>query len=157
MRTTADAIKSVQLYLAQEVFPAPWDVRRVLENQRVERPYVLITQNGPDVTSPDVFAPTVTIAITVHAYPVKADTREAADDAALDLRALLWRAFKVGLGDFAKPNRVPLWDFDPATVPEGQEAPYRNYCDYMRIPGDVSTHTIRDPADPTLVTVVCDF
>lgn len=155
MRTPLDAAKSVQRYFGL-VLPPPWDVRRTLEaGMEVERPFALVTRNGPVLSSGPINAVEVSLAFTVHAYPPVPDLRQDADDLGLELSHLLWQAVEGGVGP-GRPRRLPLWDFDPATVPAGQAAPFRSTRDFLRVAADPQINVIADTDDPRALTVALD-
>jgi hypothetical protein len=155
MRTELDADLSMQRYMGL-VLPPPWDVRRELEAGMVaERPYALITRNGPTLSSGPIGALLLSLAFTVHLYPAAPETREAARDLDMELRQTLWQAVEGGVGP-ARPRRLPLWDFDPETVPAGEAAPFRSERDFLRVDTDPSISSVRDGDDPRVLMVALD-
>lgn len=112
MREELDALKSLQRYFGQ-VLEAPWDVRTILEQgDPPERPYALVTRNGPLLSSGPRDSLLVTAAVTVHAYPAIAETMKDSEALELELRELLWTAVEYGHpGTPARHRRLPLWDY----------------------------------------------
>jgi hypothetical protein len=72
-----------------------------------------------------------------------------------ELRQTLWQAVEGGVGP-ARPRRLPLWDFDPETVPAGEAAPFRSERDFLRVDTDPSISSVRDGDDPRVLMVALD-
>lgn len=157
MRTEPDALLSLQRYFGQ-VLEEPWNVRTSLDvGPEPERPYVVISRNAL-LSSGAPSSLLVTLPVTVHCYPAVEESMAAAEAAELELRNLLWEAVEYGHpGTDARHRRLPLWNYDEETVPAGQEAPFRAHCDYLRVAADPSINTVREDADPRVMTVAVDL
>lgn len=157
MRTEPDALLSLQRYFGQ-VLDEPWNVRTSLDvGPPPERPYVVISRNTLLSEGPP-HSLLVVLPVTVHAYPEVVETMAAAEAAELELRNLLWEAVEYGHPDTdARHRRLPLWNYDPDTVPAGQEAPFRAHCDYLRVAADPAINTVREDADPRVMAVMLDL
>jgi hypothetical protein len=94
MRTEREALLSLQRFVAG-VLPEPWDVRTDLETgDPPQRPFALIEQAGGAETTGGPATQDIIIPFTANLYLARQDTREAATDAALDVRELVWQAVK---------------------------------------------------------------
>lgn len=155
MRRPLDGHMSLQRYMAL-LLPAPWDVRRSVEaGSPPERPFAVVSRNGPVLSSGGREVFTVTMPFTVSCYPPSLELRQESDDQALELAEALMASVEVGVAP-ARHRRLPLWDFDAATVPAGEAVPFRSGRDFMRVDADPQVNLIRDPDDPRLVTVALD-
>jgi hypothetical protein len=145
----------MQRYVAA-VLEAPWDIRLAIENEEPNRPYVLITRNGPalPVGSFGVHTQRLQQPLTVHAYLPAAESREEAELVAAELEETFFRLFKSeGAAPATRADVVPLWDFVNDTS-EGHE-PKRAHCDYAAITR-YSSRSIPDPQNPRLMTTIVD-
>lgn len=156
MRTTRDVLRSLQRYTGS-ILPAPWDVRISLENATPDRPFVLVTQNGPALTIGSFGAHSLRrqIAVSINAYLPEGVTREAAEEAAADLGEALWVGMIArGTQPATRGQLLPLWDFIGDTT-EGLNPP-RGHCDYATMV-NFFTRAIPDQANPRLMTAVTDM
>lgn len=114
MRTEGDAIRSLQRWAAS-FLPEPWDVRLTVEaGVEPERPYALVEQNGNATATGSKNLQDVTVAYTVNLYVPEAQSRAAADDAALALREVVYQAVKWGADRrHPTPDRIPLFAYEP--------------------------------------------
>lgn len=156
MRTPLDILRSVQRYLAV-VLPEPWDIRIGIENETPERPYVLVTRNGPSLPVGAYGAHTQRLQqpITVHAYLAEADSREVAEVEAAAMEGLLFHLFKTtGAAPATRGDVVPLWDFIGDTT--GGTNPPRAHCDYASIKR-YAARSLADPNNPRRMTTIVDL
>jgi hypothetical protein len=161
MRTETDAILSVQRFFAG-VLAEPWEVVLVVEGgEDPVRPYATvealenITTEGPPAMQQ------ITMPVVANLYPEPFETRKAAQQGARDLRELVWQAVKWGPGAHLpsqRPttDRIPLYDYDPETVPVGQDVPFHRRSDYMRVES-FAQRTHNEDATPREVQVVVDL
>lgn len=114
MRRERDALLSLQLFFAG-LLPEPWDVRTSLEaGEAPERPFALIELAGPGDTTGGGRLMDRALVVSAGLFPVGQDTREAALDAALDLRETVWQAVKWG-PDPKRPTTdlIALYAYEP--------------------------------------------
>lgn len=112
LRRELDALLSLQRFVAGAL-PAPWDVRTDLEEgEDPKRPFALVEQAGGAETDGAPAVQLVTIPYTINLYLPKAATREAAREAALEVREVLWQAVKWG-ADRRTTDRIPLYSYLP--------------------------------------------
>jgi hypothetical protein len=157
MRTETDATLSLQRFFAG-ILAEPWEVVLVVEGGTdPERPYATVELLDSVPTEGPPAMQQVTLPFVTNLYPAIFDSRKAAQQGARDLRELVWQAVKWG-PDARRPttDRIPLFDYDPETVPAGQAPPYRNYCDYMRVES-FAMRTHNEDATPREVQVVVDL
>lgn len=108
MRTEADALLSLRRHVAAAL-PAFTEILTEVENERLERPFAVVSADGDWTTDEQRAAPTVTMPCTVYLYvdgSTRADARRAAEEA----REALWQALVVG----DRPNGerlVPMFDY----------------------------------------------
>lgn len=156
MRTALDVVRSVQRYTAS-MLAAPWDVRIALENETPQRPFVLVTQNGPDTTIGQFGGHSVRrqISVTVHCYLEEADDRASAETAAAGIEETLFMGFRAwGVAPAVRGGLVPLWDFVNDTT--GGVNPPRQPPDYAMVRA-WATRTLPDAANPRRMMVVADM
>lgn len=159
MRTDWDVIKSVQRYAAL-MLGAPWDIRVTLENATPERPYALVTQNGPSMTigSYGEHSLRKQLAATVHLYPAEGRSRAEVEQVAAELEEVLFAGLRAGV--LVQPpvvrrgGVIPLWDFVNDTT--GEDNPPRNAPDVATITS-WATRSIPDDVNPRLMTVAADM
>lgn len=151
-RTATDALRSLKRYVAASLGDA-WEVRLSREEGAFERPFCRVWQVAgstypltggrwlADIAQPFVIA----------AYPVQGATPDDAMLSAQAIEELLYRMFRVGVGD-GRALRVPLCSYYGVAPDEpGAWTPQA----FMRV-NDLSTQPFPDPDDNTLWTVVCD-
>jgi hypothetical protein len=162
MRAETDGLLSLQRYFGM-VLPVTYDVRTALEvGQEPERPYALITLNA---TTLNRVARQRTMVVTVHVFPAPADTMAASKTDELELRELLLYAVEFGHpGTGARPERLPLWDFDPPPGPRrlldanGNVQPFRVSRGYfLRVDADPTVSSRREVEDPRWLMVALDL
>lgn len=155
-RTSLDLMRSVQRYVAS-VLASPWDVRLAIENEEPQRPYALITKNGPALPVGAFGAHTFRLqqAITVHLYAAEATSREEAELTAAGLEETLFALFKTtGAAPATRGDVVPLWDF--VNDHTAGENPPRAYCDYATVTR-YSSRSLPDPMNPRRMTTIADL
>ena len=114
MRSERDALLSLQRLFAS-VLAEPWDIRTDLEaGEPPERPFALIELAGAGETSGAPAAQELIVPLTANLYLERQETREAATEAALELRERVWAAVKWG-PDPRRPttDRIPLYAYEP--------------------------------------------
>lgn len=114
MRRETDAILSLQRFFAG-VLPEPWDIRTELEaGEAPERPFAMIEQAGNAETTGAPAGQEIAVPMTANLYLVKGTSREAATEAALELRERVWSAVKWG-PDLRRvtTDRIPLYSYEP--------------------------------------------
>lgn len=114
MRREADALLSVQRFFAG-ILPEPWDVRTRLEaGEPPDRPFALIEFAGPERTTGAGAMLDRALPITANLYLAKTTSRQAAIDAALELREQVWQAVKWGANaERPTTDRIELYSYLP--------------------------------------------
>lgn len=157
-RRELDALLSLQKFVAG-VLDEPWDVRRDVETGREPvRPYVLVEQNGPASADGSKNLQTLTVAYTINAYLPSADSRSAAEDAAMGVREQMFAAVKWG-ADLSNPtpDRIPLYCYlDRPTVQRVSVRGATAGTWALAGVGEASTGAIAFDADDTGVQAALD-
>ena len=112
MRTVEDVLQSIQRYIG-EALPEPWNIVLSLENDVPQRPFVVVKKVGPAEGGGGVARPTMTMAVTIYAFPERTKTRREAEQAEHDVADVLWSLFARGAGS-GREERIPLYHYDPA-------------------------------------------
>lgn len=114
MRTPRDAVLSVQRFFAG-FLEEPWEVLRAVDGDPPDRPYALIEQLPEETPPASPALQTVAVPVVVNCYLAPGSTRKAADDAALELRELVWQRVKWGAPPYRRltTDRIPLYAYEP--------------------------------------------
>lgn len=156
MRSERDAQLSLHRYVAL-LLPG-YAVGSLIEQGTLERPYATV-----DVTTPasaDLEGTLATrrytqsFSIVAFPEPAEGESPYASRTAALAIEDRFYEGFQMGGIDGSRAMRVPLYDWDDATIEDVNNE--RTTKDFLRIT-DYSCRAVQSPSDETLFSVVCEL
>lgn len=159
MRTAADAIRSLNRYVALALGPQ-WEVRMATEKGTFNRPYARTIQvPSIEVVTEAFMRVRIQSAYQIVAFPEQGATAEDGLMNALAAVEALTTALAPGV-DMGRTARIPLYDYAgiPLTGPDAAATETnRDPRDFMKLEGQADIVPYQDPDDDTLWSVAANI